>query len=181
MQEVAPSEEEVNKDVQEIAAETKGRDILFGPREDTSTREGVIRDSVNRLKEAFKKQGRFGYHTEKNYNGETPEDIYNRRYNEMIKNNFTLEEAQKEAMWGVKNEAVNRRDANWFAETFNPKNRGMGGRIGDKIGGKIGGKIVIKMILARRIKCLECGKISTPGGIALHQKSSQHKLKERIQ
>ena len=120
-----PTEEELNKDVQEIAAETKGRDVLFGPREDTSTREGIIRDSVNRLKEAFKKQGRFGYHTEKNYNGETPEDIYNRRYNEMIKNNFTPEEAQKEAMWGVKNEAVNRRDANWFAETFNPKNRGM--------------------------------------------------------
>jgi hypothetical protein len=31
MQEVTPSEEELNKDIQEIAAETKGRDILFGP------------------------------------------------------------------------------------------------------------------------------------------------------
>jgi hypothetical protein len=32
MQEVAPSEVELNKDIQEIAAETKGRDILFGPK-----------------------------------------------------------------------------------------------------------------------------------------------------
>ena len=60
---------------------------------------------------------------------------------------------------------------------FDPKNKGMGGRIGGKIGGKIG----VKIILARRIKCLECGMISTPGGMALHQKSSKHKLKERIQ
>jgi hypothetical protein len=32
MQEVAPSDIELNKDIQEIAAEKKGRDILFGPK-----------------------------------------------------------------------------------------------------------------------------------------------------
>lgn len=43
-------------------------------------------------------------------------------------------------------------------------------RQGGLAGGRNGGKATAKV----RMKCLECGKISTPGGIGSHQKSSGH-------
>lgn len=43
-------------------------------------------------------------------------------------------------------------------------------RKGGLIGGRNGGRATAKV----RVKCLECGKISTPGGIGSHQKSSDH-------
>lgn len=44
------------------------------------------------------------------------------------------------------------------------------------IGGRSGGLITA----ARRVECLECGKISTPGGIGMHQKSSGHSGKADV-
>jgi hypothetical protein len=49
-----PTEEEVNKDVQEIAAETKGRDILFAEPEQQLGERNPIFDKVTNGKELFK-------------------------------------------------------------------------------------------------------------------------------
>jgi hypothetical protein len=54
MQEVAPSDIELNKDVQEIAAEEKGRDILFaGPKQQLGERNPIF-DKVTNAKQLFK-------------------------------------------------------------------------------------------------------------------------------
>jgi len=54
MQEVAPSEIELNKDIQEIAAETKGRDVLFAePKQQLGERNPIF-DKVTNGKELFK-------------------------------------------------------------------------------------------------------------------------------
>jgi hypothetical protein len=54
MQEVAPSEVELNKDIQEIAAETKGRDVLFAePKQQLGERNPIF-DKVTNGKELFK-------------------------------------------------------------------------------------------------------------------------------
>jgi hypothetical protein len=54
MQEVAPSDIELNKDIQEIAAETKGRDVLFAePKQQLGERNPIF-DRVTNGKELFK-------------------------------------------------------------------------------------------------------------------------------
>jgi hypothetical protein len=54
MQEVAPSDIELNKDIQEIAAETKGRDVLFAePKQQLGERNPIF-DKVTNGKELFK-------------------------------------------------------------------------------------------------------------------------------
>lgn len=54
MQEVAPSDIEVNKDVQEIAAEEKGKDVLFAePKQQLGERSSIF-DKVTNAKELFK-------------------------------------------------------------------------------------------------------------------------------
>ena len=53
-EEVAPTEEELNKDVQEIAAEEKGRDVLFAePKQQLGERNPIF-DKVTNAKELFK-------------------------------------------------------------------------------------------------------------------------------
>ena len=54
MQEVAPSEVELNKDIQEIAAETKGRDVLFAEPKQQLGKRNPIFDKVTNGKELFK-------------------------------------------------------------------------------------------------------------------------------
>lgn len=53
-EEVAPTEEELNKDVQEIAAEEKGRDVLFAEPEQQLGERNPIFDKVTNGKELFK-------------------------------------------------------------------------------------------------------------------------------
>lgn len=48
------------------------------------------------------------------------------------------------------------------------------------LGGKIGGKIANKILQAQRWKCLDCGLISTAGGIGNHHRGSGHTNREQI-
>jgi hypothetical protein len=98
MQEVAPSEEELNKDVQEIAAEEKGKDVLFGPKIDTNTKEGIIRDSINRFKDAFKRHGMYG-------EGDWLERSYKYYYKKAMDQSISPEEAHKQALEKIVREA----------------------------------------------------------------------------
>ena len=43
-----------------------------------------------------------------------------------------------------------------------------------------GGKAAIKSLNAKRLRCLECGVESTPGGIGNHQRGSGHQGKELV-
>lgn len=46
--------------------------------------------------------------------------------------------------------------------------------------GRLGGKKSSALINARRVKCLDCGLISTPGAIANHLKYSGHERSEEV-
>ena len=49
-----------------------------------------------------------------------------------------------------------------------------------QLGSSAGGKASAKLLNSRRIKCLECGIISTPSGIGCQQKSTGHTGKEEL-
>jgi hypothetical protein len=97
-EEVAPTEEELNKDVQEIAAEEKGRDVLFGPKVDTNTKEGIVRDSINKFKDAFKRHGMYG-------GGDWLERSYKYYYKKAMDQSISPEEAHKEVLDRIVREA----------------------------------------------------------------------------